>query len=214
MNGRLRTLAFCCSFLPAIAYGFDTLTPAQAWIYDRGHLANTEEGESLTYEYTALGADAPAIEDVASLAVMTSYDSGKRDVEVTFLNGENAMLLPPFKGYRGNPMIIAMLEHIAQSMSQETGGGALYFRNRIRDSLASDAVEMQEYEIEYQDQKLTATVLTFYPFKEDQYLNENPEMKAARFLIELSDDVPGGLYKVEVSAQAEEKLFERRLVLQ
>ncbi|MFK7893202.1 MAG: hypothetical protein AB8B63_20475, partial [Granulosicoccus sp.] len=208
MNVRLSALIFCCSLLPAISYGFDELTPAQAWIYDKGHLANTQEGESLTYDYTALSAEVPVIEDVASLSVTASHEGGKRDVKVTFLNGDNAMLLPPFRGYRGNPMIIAMLEHIAQSMSKETGGGALYFRNRIRDSLASDAVEMQEYEMEYQDQKVPATVLTFYPFKQDQYLNESPEMKEARFQIELSDDVPGGLYRVEVSTQGEDKLFE------
>ncbi|MFK7859912.1 MAG: hypothetical protein AB8B64_13875 [Granulosicoccus sp.] len=192
---------------------FDKLTEAQTRIYNHGHLANTSEGEVLSYSYSSQDDALPGVKDEASVAITATHEDGRRDVQVDFLSDERYLPLPPFSGYRGNPVIIAMLEHIAQSISAQTGGGALYFRNRIRDALASEDVKLEELKISYKDSEFDATRITFYPFVEDEHLSANELVRQSRFRIELSDDVPGGVVKVEVNASRDAELFERTLSL-
>ena len=195
------------------ATAFDELTEAQAWIYDRGHLANTSEGQTLTYDYSSRGGEAADIDDKAVVSITGTHDGGRRDIDIDFLNDERHLPLPSFSDYRGNPVIIAMLEHVAQSISTQTGGGALYFRNRIRDALASDDVELEKQTVQYHDNDVETTRITFYPFSSDERLASNQLMRDTRFSIYLSDDVPGGVYSVEVKASHDAQLFEKTLSL-
>lgn len=193
---------------------FDKLTEAQAWIYDRSHLANTTDGQVLVYGYTGVDNDAPIADDKTTLSITAAHENDRRDVELEFLSGEQNLPLPPFSGFRGNPIIIAMLEHIAQNLSEQTGGGALYFRNRIRDALASEQVVLSKASIEYANKQLSSTVLTFSPFKADEYLGTHPIFRESEFTIQLSDDAPGGVISVQVSARAGDEVYERHLSLQ
>lgn len=196
------------------ANAFDELNEAQSWIYDHNHLGNTSEGQTLSYSY--IGDDGGAeqqIADKASVMVVVAHEDGRRDVEVDFLTDDRRLELPPFQGFRGNPVIIAMLEHIAQSMSTHSGGGALYFRNRIRDALASKDVVLKQSAVSVAGKEYDATSLTFYPFIGDEHLADNELMKATMFNIELSDDVPGGVISVQVSSRTEDEVFERKLLL-
>ena len=200
----------------ASAMAFEKLTEAQSLIYDRGHLANTEQGQILNYRLVGEGArdeQAPSFEDQASVTVKATYEDGRRDVEIDFLTDERHIALPPFSGYRGNPIIIAMLEHIAQSMSARSGGGALYFRNRIRDAIASENVELQEKSTSYNNGDILATVLTIHPFVKDQHLAADDLLRQASIDIELSDDIPGGVVSVAVTARQNDEVFERLLSL-
>ncbi len=219
-NDYLRTCTWTClaflivCSLPAMA--FEKLTEAQSWIYERGHLANTEQGQILNYRLVgegAVGGPIQSIEDQASVSVKGTHADGRRDVEIDFLSEERHISLPPFSGYRGNPIIIAMLEHIAQSMSARSGGGALYFRNRIRDALASEDVQMQEKNTQYNNTDILATVLTIHPFTEDQHLAADDVLRQASIDIELSDDIPGGVVSVAVTARKNDQIFERLLTL-
>lgn len=195
-------------------HAFDELNEAQSLIYDSNHLANTSQGQILNYLYAAEDIATQSVTDKASLSITASHDDGRRDIDIDFLSDERHLPLPSFSGYRGNPVIIAMLEHIAQSISTQTGGGALYFRNRIRDALASEDVELEQRKIRYNDRELAATRITFYPFTRDQYIGSNELMSQSRFSIDLSDGVPGGVFMVQVKASHETQVFERTLSLQ
>lgn len=220
MRSAFRLISFFCfsilltaALLSERAFAFDKLTEAQAWIYDRNHLANTSQGQILTYHYAGHDHNAQGIDDKAIVSITGTHDDGRRDIDITFLSDERHLALPSFSGYRGNPVIIAMLEHIAQSISSQTGGGALYFRNRIRDALASENVELEEHKIQYNDNEVDGTRITFYPFVSDEYLAANELIRQARFRIFLSDDVPGGVYSVQVKANHDTQVFERTLSL-
>jgi len=197
----------------APAHAFEKLTEAQSWIYDRGHLANTTQGQILSYHYTAQDATEQNVDDEASVAIMGEHDDGRRDVEIDFLSEHRHLPLPVFNGYRGNPVIIAMLEHIAQSVSAESGGGALYVRNRIRDALASEKVMVETQQLRYNDRDVVATRITFHPFTDDVHLSGDQLIRQSKFNIDLSDDVPGGVLQVKVTARHEEQIFERTLSL-
>ena len=68
-------------------------------------------------------------------------------------------------------------------------------------------------DVEYGNVQYSATTLTFYPFVDDEYLRGNALLKQAKFSIKLSDDVPGGLVSLQVSASAENEIFNRTLSL-
>lgn len=197
-----------------VTHGFEKLTAAQALVYDTPHLQNTRDGQTLTYQYNAVLADQDSVTDRALLSVANAGDDGKRDVTVDFLTDERRLVLPEFAGYRGNPIIIAMLEHIAQTLGDETGGGVLYFRNRIRDGLAAESVSIAESEIEVGATKVAATQVNFSPFENDPYLMEMPRYSQSNFTISLSEDVPGGVVGIRViSQQGDVTHFQRDLTL-
>ncbi len=187
--------------LSPVAHAFKELTPAQKLIYDHSHLANTIKGQSLIYQYTSKSQTAGQKNDRITLSINQVHNNDKRDVVLDFLSGEQRMPFPDFNEFRGNPIIIAMLEHIAQSIGSETGGGVLYFRNRIRDALAADSILLQDKEIIWDGNPVQSTRLVFSPFLNDAYLAERPEYKYSEFSIVLSDEVPGSIVGISVESQ-------------
>ena len=215
------TVCFCHS-----AIAFENLTEAQTLIYDTPHLANTESGQVISYTYSAdsvvvspssakqTGQPADSLTDKVVLSVLDAHADNKRDVSVEFLSGERKLPLPDFRAYRGNPVIIAMLEHIALSMSRETGGGTLYFRNRIKDGLAGADLKVSEVAVQHSDKKISARQFSFSPFSNDAYLAEKPQYTGSVFTFTLSDEVPGGVLEVSVSsATVVENGFQHSLTL-
>lgn len=195
------------------ASAFDQLSEAQSLIYDTGHLANTREGQQIVYDYESYGTDDARLEDHATLTVSKALDEGRRDVELSFLSEERHLALPPFPGYRGNPIIIAMLEHIAQSMGADTGGGALYFRNRIRDALADEKLTVEDGEASYAGNSIATRSLAFRPFVDDAYLGSSSLYRNTEFSIQFSDQVPAGVLKITVHAESDGEQFHRLLSL-
>ena len=184
---------------------FEELNAAQTLIYDTPHLSASAAGDELDYAYTASVGDEPPVEDRARLSVTAAAGEERRDVTLEFLSEERALVLPPFEGYRTNPVLIAMLEHVAQSLGAQSGGGALYFRNRIRDAFAGEDVAIEREEIEHAGERVASTSLSFAPFVADPYLGELPGFGGATFRIVLSEAAPGGVLGIEArSAEADD----------
>jgi len=204
--------------LPIAAVAFENLTPLQNLVYDTAHLENTNAEQVVAYDYVYTDNEATeTVQDKVLLRILSEREEGRRDVSIDFLSEERRIHLPNFDNYRGNPVIIAMLEHLAQSMGRDTGGGALYFRNRIRDSLASkdiDIVEAVEDKgdtpYDYSDYRQ----FVLEPFVGDQYLADRPEYTQAHITFRFSDSVPGQLVSIKlVSGPADEPKLTRELML-
>jgi len=195
---RPRWLLIMAGFFLAtgIAQAFDDLNAAQSLVYDRPHLASLKTGDTLAYRYLARRGKNDPVSDEAKLSISAETDVERRDVEVDFLSDERALSLPVFNGYRGNPVIIAMLEHVAQTLSAETGGGALYFRNRIRDAMAHADTQVIEGSSLYIDEEISVSSVQFSPFRNDAFLGNRPGYGDALFEIILSDAVPGGVLSI------------------
>ena len=179
------------------AGAFDELNAAQSLIYDRPHLASSAAGDEIDYRYRARVGESAAIEDRARLRVAALADEERRDVTLDFLSEARRIELPPFEGYRGNPVLIAMLEHLARELALAAGGAPLYVRNRIRDALAREDTAIVEAEAALADgREVSATTLEFLPFRGDAYLGARPGIGDARFRIVLSDAVPGGVVAI------------------
>jgi hypothetical protein len=197
------------------AHSFENLTAAQNLVYGTAHLSNTVAGQKINYRYHSQIATDDIIADRVSLSIKKTHKDNKRDVVLDFLSAERHMAFPDFNAFRGNPVIIAMLEHSAQSFGRETGGGALYFRNRIRDALAKKNTQIEQITVVYGGRTIGATRVFFSPFAGDVYLVEKPEYTQANFTITLSDDVPGGVVSIAVkSSQNDVTYFKREIVIE
>lgn len=201
--------------LSGVAQAFENLTAAQNLVYDTAHLSNTVAGQQISYRYRSQIATEEIIEDRVSLSIKKTHKDDKRDVALDFLSAERRMPFPDFTGFRGNPVIIAMLEHIAQSFGRETGGGVLYFRNRIRDALAKESTRFEPITASYNGNTIDATRVFFSPFAGDPYLAERPEYTGAILSITISDKVPGGVISVAAkSSKNDVTYFEREIVIE
>jgi len=197
---------------PAIA--FDELNEAQTLLFDSPHLMNTREGQSISYNYRSKVDEEQPVEDVVTINVTAQVDEERRDVEINFLTDERHLVLPPFPGYRGNPVLMAMLERIAREIGEDTGGGVLYFRNRIRDGLAGDNVRIEKRTMSVNDNDVDATVLQFQPFENDQRIEPDSIFSEATFTITLSNTVPGSIVEVGINTPSQgPSAFSRQLTI-
>lgn len=193
---------------------FEELNEAQALLFNSPHLVNTQNGQSISYDYRSEVIEKEPVEDVVVMNVTAQVDDERRDVEINFLTDERHLVLPPFPGYRGNPVLMAMLEHVVREIGKETGGGALYFRNRIRDALASDKVSVETQKISVNDNEIDATVVQFQPFENDQRIEPDSIYGDAIITITLSDTVPGGIVGVGVNAMSDgQPAFSQQLTI-
>jgi len=200
--------------LSGTAAAFDDLNEAQKLLFDSPHMMNTSDGQSISYRYRSKIDEKDPIEDKVTVNITAKVDDERRDVEIDFLTDERHLVLPPFPGYRGNPVLMAMLEHIAREIGEDTGGGVLYFRNRIRDGLASDKVSIEKRTMSVNDSDIDATIVQFQPFESDQRIEPDSIFVDAMFTITLSDTVPGGIIGVGVNATSEgQSAFSRQLTL-
>lgn len=201
--------------LPLAATAFDELSPAQTLIYDTTHLEDTMRGDELAYRYRRDEADADPVEGEVTMTVVEETDAVRRKLKLDFLSGEHRMPLPEFDGYRGNPVIIVMLEHVSRELAAITGGGALYFRNRIRDALADPELRIEPRRDRLGEREIASRHLVFSPFVGDPYLQRWPALAAAVFDLALSEEVPGDVLAMEVNAadQADSPFFRASLHL-
>lgn len=178
------------TLLPTSASAFDELNGPQTLIYDTNHFDKTTAGNTISYNYIHIDTNTKAtVEDNVTLIVKNEKDNIHRDLSVVFLTDERKLHLPDFNNRRGNPVIIGMLEHLAQTMGRETGGGALYFRNRFKDKLADDSVEV------IVDKNNSS--FSFSPFANDPYVADQIALTESIVNIEFNEDIPGQLKLVE-----------------
>ena len=204
-----------CLLVPISAAAFDELNEPQTLIYDTDHLTKTVEGSAIKYNYKLQREGEESLTDEVTLVIAKERDENRRDVSVNFLSGDHKLHLPDFDNYRGNPVIIGMLEHLAQSMGFDSGGGALYFRNRIRDQLASKEVVVSQREsdnVAGSGEKIRLTEFSFAPLHNDPYVRDKPELTESKITLTFSEDVPGHLVSIAYKSGPEKKPQSNRLL--
>ena len=174
--------------VPQLSSAQFELNEAQRLIYLTAHFEMAPPGTKISYEFERTGSKVQDVDRVE--LTVTDIVDGKNDIELEFLSGENAINFPPFQGYKGNPVIIAFLERDVREMSKTTGGGNLYFRNRIRHGLAGD-VSVAETQFEYDGTMVPAILIEFKPY-ENAPLRERLSYYADKtYQILLSSAIPG-----------------------
>ncbi len=191
------------------------LNAAQTLIYDTNHLEGLEKGTEIHYDYVKSSSFDDGFTDNATLRITEAHENHRKDLNLTFLSGDKEIVLGPFHGFRTNPVIMAVLERDVREMSRMIGGGALYFRNRIREEMARDP-EIDTVNISHDGKKLNATRIEFKPFINDPMIDRFMEFKQKTYSIFLAKDVPGSLVRVDIivpAATGDEPLISESLSL-
>ena len=79
------------------------------------------------------------------------------------MKGRNKVRFPPQIGAKGNPVFMLFFERDARDMQRLTGGNALFFRSRIRHTIA--ATDVKEVEFEFQNTMIKGKEISFQPFR-------------------------------------------------
>lgn len=187
--------------------------PAEFWIFQQPHFSEWfERSQSIIYDFIYGDATSrpPELDNAGldlwngaainsvQLNVSKSASSDAVDAHMLFYHGSDLVFeFPEFEKISTNPVIFGFLEHDVQEMSRLTGGGDLYFRNRISQSLASARAELGV--IKYANGDVPARVIEFQPYFEDvgnDLFEFHDELREKIYQIWLSEDVPGYVAKI------------------
>jgi len=175
----------------------DDYSPAQRAIFNTPHLANITEPVTLRYTYQHQGTLEQAFDDVVDVIITKVMPDGSRDVSFSFLSDKHHQDFPVVEGFHSNPVIMMFLEHDVAGLSSQTGGSALYFRNRIRDAFV-DRATAEEPTVPFGGKDVPATHVTLQPFLQDPMRERFEKFAEKTYEFYLAPDVPGGVYSIRV----------------
>jgi hypothetical protein len=195
MLGRIAIAAFLALFtLHARAQDYSA---AQRAIFNTPHLANITQPVTLRYTYQHKGTLEQAFDDIVDVIITNVMPDGGRDVSFNFLSDKHHHDFPVVEGFHSNPVIMMFLEHDVAGLSSQTGGSALYFRNRIRDAFV-DRATAEEVTVPYGDKEVPATHVKLQPFLQDPLRERFEKFAEKTYEFYLAPDVPGGVYSIRV----------------
>jgi hypothetical protein len=174
-------------------------TPAQVAIYKSNQIGSLSKNDVINYTFSRKGKIQAPLEDKASITIADEDAQGKKNIVVDFLTGDNHIDMPPYEGFKlGNPIWMVFLEHDVKEMSALTKGSTLYFRNRIRDGMASaDKAVVTHTSITLGDQKFDATVVTLKPYVGVEHVESFKQFEQKSYQFVISAQVPGGIYSIK-----------------
>ena len=86
-------------------------------------------------------------------------------------------------------------ERDARDMQRLTGGNALFFRSRIRHTIA--ATEVKDIDLDFKGKTYKAKEISFQPFLETKLKNRVSRYKTKKFVLTMSNEIPGFIFKIE-----------------
>ena len=159
------------------------------------HLKSINEPSRIYYKFQKESTrEDNFIGNVVLNIVKVDQDNTKH-ITFRYLKGRNKVRFPPQIGARGNPVFMLFFERDSRDMQRLTGGNALFFRSRIRHTIA--ATEIKDINITYNGESLPAKEISFQPFTETELKNRVSRYKTKKFVIVMSEQIPGYIFKIE-----------------
>ncbi len=159
------------------------------------HLKTIKEPSRIYYKFQKESTREDNFVGNVVLNIVKVEDDNTKHITFRYLKGRNKVRFPPQIGAKGNPVFMLFFERDSRDMQRLTGGNALFFRSRIRHTIA--ATEIKEIEIKYNNQKFPAKEISFQPFTKTELKNRVSRYKTKKFIITMSDNIPGFIYKIE-----------------
>jgi len=129
------------------------------------------------------------------LNIVKVADDNTKHITFRYLKGRNKVRFPPQIGAKGNPVFMLFFERDSRDMQRLTGGNALFFRSRIRHTIA--ATDVKDVEINFKNETIKGKEISFQPFTKTELKNRVSRYKTKKFRITMSDNIPGYIYKIE-----------------
>ena len=159
------------------------------------HLKNITEPSRIYYKFSKESTREDNFIGNVVLNIVKVEDDNTKHITFRYLKGRNKVRFPPQIGAKGNPVFMLFFERDARDMQRLTGGNALFFRSRIRHTIA--ATEIRDIELEFQGDKFVGKQISFQPFLETKLKNRVSRYKTKKFVLTMSEDIPGFIYKIE-----------------
>ena len=159
------------------------------------HLKTITEPSRIYYRFSKESTREDNFEGNVVLNIVKVENDNTKHITFRYLKGRNKVRFPPQIGAKGNPVFMLFFERDARDMQRLTGGNALFFRSRIRHTIA--ATEIKDIELEFQGSKLIGKQISFQPFLETKLKNRVSRYKTKKFVLTMSEDIPGFIFKIE-----------------
>ena len=159
------------------------------------HLKTITEPSRIYYKFSKESTREDNFEGNVVLNIVKVENDNTKHITFRYLKGRNKVRFPPQIGAKGNPVFMLFFERDARDMQRLTGGNALFFRSRIRHTIA--ATEIKDIELEFQGSKLIGKQISFQPFLETKLKNRVSRYKTKKFVLTMSEDIPGFIFKIE-----------------
>ena len=159
------------------------------------HLKTITEPSRIYYKFSKESTREDNFIGNVVLNIVKVDDDNTKHITFRYLKGRNKVRFPPQIGARGNPVFMLFFERDARDMQRLTGGNALFFRSRIRHTIA--ATEIKDIQIEFQGNNFAGKQISFQPFLETKLKNRVSRYKTKKFVLTMSEDIPGFIFKIE-----------------
>ena len=159
------------------------------------HLGSIKEPSRIYYRFEKKSTREDNFIGNVVLNIVKIDDDDTKHITFRYLKGRNKVRFPPQIGARGNPVFMLFFERDCRDMQRLTGGNALFFRSRIRHTIA--ATEVADVEIDHNGTLIQGKRISFQPFTETKLKNRVSRYKTKKFDLTMSDKIPGYIYKIE-----------------
>jgi hypothetical protein len=163
--------------------------------------ADLDPGDRVHYSHVrSIGQADPRLQpivDGSAMLLVAENAAGDRELEVTLTNDGRTRPVPSFPGVAAHPLLLILLESTVRNMAELTGGSPFYIRNRMREALWIAAEAPEPTELVLAGATLPAETVVVRPFADDPNRAEMGAFAALELRFVLSDDVPGGLARLE-----------------
>ena len=149
------------------------------------HLKTITEPSRIYYKFTKESTREDNFIGNVVLNIVKIENDNTKHITFRYLKGRNKVRFPPQIGAKGNPVFMLFFERDARDMQRLTGGNALFFRSRIRHTIA--ATEIKDVELEFQGNKLIGKQISFQPFLETKLKNRVSRYKTKKFVLTMSE---------------------------
>ncbi|MBC6444185.1 MAG: hypothetical protein GDA50_01960 [Alphaproteobacteria bacterium GM202ARS2] len=182
----------------------DVLSEANKLLFVDDNLRGITEPLTLIYDFSHRSAYDKAYGGRVLVKVNRVRENGRKDLVFRYLRGKHRIRFHPRPNMKTNPLFMLFLESDAREMQRITGGSSLFFRSRLRQSLAAAGTEAITFD--YEGKQVDGYRIVIRPYDE---MMRDPQDKKSKKLIErfekfryktyefiLSSHVLGGIYRL------------------
>ena len=159
------------------------------------HLKTITEPSRIYYKFTKESTREDNFIGNVVLNIVKVDDDNSKHITFRYLKGRNKVRFPPQIGAKGNPVFMLFFERDARDMQRLTGGNALFFRSRIRHTIA--ATDVKDIDLDFKGKIYKAKEISFQPFLETKLKNRVSRYKTKKFVLTMSNEIPGFIFKIE-----------------
>ena len=177
----------------------EEMSSANVSLFIEEHLEPINQPSRIYYKFEKESTLEDSFKGNVVLNIVKIDEDGKKYITFRYLKGRNKVRYPPQIGAKGNPVFMLFFERDARDMQRLTGGNALFFRSRIRHSIA--ATSIKEGSIDFNGEKLDTIEINFQPFLKTKLKNRISRYQEKKFQVILSKDIPGHIFKIQTLTQ-------------